>query len=518
MNVKVKLLIFLIILNSNQIIRSIARSDRALAAESQSQQDDRAIIREITVTGSTVFTAEELQKIVAPYIGQEITISILAKISENLSKYYLDRGYITSEAYLPPQSLNSGIIEVRIVEGKLPEIDIEGLERVPKKYLLDRLPTIPPLNIEELESALKLLKQDPLFEEFQTKLLPGTTPDASILEIKLKEAPNYSLSFQFDNYQSPLIGEDQGTISFNSNNFLGFGDRLNLSYGFTDGVDKIESDYSFPINTKGGTITVSYGNGENQIIEQFQELGIRTESERLAIAIKQPLILTADEQFALSINFDIQNSQSFVLDNIPFSLSEGAIEGKTKVVALRFGQEWVNRSSQRIFALQSLFSIGLGILGATDNFSGIDGQFVTWQGQFKYLEKLDEKIIFSLRSNLQLTDDELLNVELFDVGGINSVRGYRRSQIVDDSGFNASLEINFQPLDWLTISPFVDFGTVWGSQSETDTIGSVGLSLQAKSDWGYVRLDYAIPLVDVEEGDSLQEDGWSIGAGINYKF
>jgi hemolysin activation/secretion protein len=80
MNVKVKLLIFLIILNSNQIIRSIARSDRALAAESQSQQDDRAIIREITVTGSTVFTAEELQKIVAPYIGQEITISILAKI------------------------------------------------------------------------------------------------------------------------------------------------------------------------------------------------------------------------------------------------------------------------------------------------------------------------------------------------------------------------------------------------------------------------------------------------------
>jgi hemolysin activation/secretion protein len=513
----VGLLIGILLLNCNQHIRSIAIVKPAFADETFAQQVFQVKIKEIKIIGNTVFDTEELQKVIALYLGKEINLLIIEEIAKSLTQYYVDRGYITSGAYLPPQELTSGILEVRIIEGKV-KVEIESLERVEPQYVLGRLPLDPPFNAKEIENALQLLRRDPLFENIQADLKAGEQIDISVLTLKVREALNYNLTLQFDNYETPLIGEYQGTIALSSNNFFGFADRLNLSYGFTEGVDKASVSYSLPLGSDGGRVAVGYNNGETLIVEDFEELGIRSESNRFFVEVSQPIISNVKEELSLSFGFDIQNSQSFILDTIPFSFSEGAIEGKSKVVALRFTQRWTNYSPNRIFGVSSLFSLGLNAFGATDNVSGIDGQFFSWQGGMQYLEKLDDRVFISFRSNLQLTPDDLLNVEKFDLGGINSVRGYRRSQIVADDGFNASLEVNFQPSNWLTIAPFVDFGTVWDSDLETETLASLGLSLRAESDWGFVRVDYAVPLVDVEQGNSLQEDGWSISSGIKLKF
>ena len=39
-------------------------------------------------------------------------------------RFYIDRGYVTSRAYLPQQDLSSGELRVIVVEGRL-----EGLDR-----------------------------------------------------------------------------------------------------------------------------------------------------------------------------------------------------------------------------------------------------------------------------------------------------------------------------------------------------------------------------------------------------
>lgn len=506
------------ILNHSQIIRSIARVDRAQALEVTTETEVRVTIQEIKIDGSTVFTPEELQEIVAAYIGKEVNSLVLREIRKVLTREYVERGYLTSGAYLPPQDLTDGSIEIKIIEGKLSEVQILGLERVPREYLLDRLPLTSPLNVSELEAALDLLRINPLFEDLKADLREGGALGASILKIDVTEAPNYSVNLQFDNYESPAIGEYQGTVGFYANNFLGYADALDLGYSFTEGTDKVRINYQFPLDSKGATISIGYSNGDNRIVERFEELKIRAESEKIALSIVKPLIYTAKETFSLSFDFDILNTATFILDDIPFSFSEGAREGETKVAALRFGQQWVSRSPERIFALDSRFSISLGILGATDNESGLDGQFFAWQGRFQYLEKLEDRFILSFRSNLQLSGDDLLTIEQFDGGGINSVRGYRSNQIFGDSGFTSTLEVNYRPTDWLTLSPFVDFGTLIDGDLETNTIASLGLSLKAQSDWGFVRIDYAAPLVDVEKGDSLQEEGLLIGAGLTVKF
>ena len=93
------------------------------------------------------------------------------------------------------------------------------------------------------------------------------------------------------------------------------------------------------------------------------------------------------------------------------------------------------------------------------------------------------------------------------------MRGYRQNQIVSDNGVIGSVELRF-PLksdNSLQIRPFFDIGTAWnnkGDNPDPKTIAALGLGLswQARRDL-FLQLDYGIPLIADEEGNSLQENG-----------
>jgi hemolysin activation/secretion protein len=86
-----------------------------------------------------------------------------------------------------------------------------------------------------------------------------------------------------------------------------------------------------------------------------------------------------------------------------------------------------------------------------------------------------------------LTNDALLPLEKFVVGGHDTVRGYRENQLVRDNGFTASAELRipFYQRDgaeaqW-QIAPFVDYGNAWEEEADTPDprdITSVGVELR----------------------------------------
>jgi len=124
---------------------------------------------------------------------------------------------------------------------------------------------------------------------------------------------------------------------------------------------------------------------------------------------------------------------------------------------------------------------------ATINDTGADGEFFVWLGQFQWVRRMgDRGQQLQFRTVLQLTDDELLRMEQFAVGGMNSVRGYRTNQLVRDWGYNASLEYQVPVLrddtgqTVLRLAPFVDIGGAWYNDLDTPdprNLASVGLGL-----------------------------------------
>ncbi len=334
--------------------------------------------------------------------------------------------------------------------------------------------------------------------------------------MQVKETRAFHTGIIIDNSRSPSIGSLQGSVFATHENLLGLGDRLSAEYGLTEGLKIYNLNYAIPVNAQNGTLSLSYNNGDSRIIQdEFRDLDLRSETQTFSLSFRQPIVRSPQTEFALSLALDLRRSQTFILDDIPFSFSLGPEDGEANVTAIRFSQDWVNRSATRVLAARSQFSFGLDAFNATINNTGTDAKFFSWLGQFQWVQRLSPRTVLITRIDAQLTPDSLLPLERLSLGGVNTVRGYAQNQWVADNGILGSVEVRI-PLtsnsSSLQLIPFFDIGTAWnnkGSDPNPATVASLGLGLRwligSSLD---LQLDYGIPLIEVNnQGNSLQENG-----------
>ena len=463
-------------------------------------------VKSIQIIGQTVLKSE-INALIMPYVGQSKTFDELLELRSQITQLYLNNGYLSSGAFLPNnQNLSSGDITIQIIEGDLEKIEITGLSRLREGYIRKRLElgASTPLNKASLERSLQLLQIDPLIAQINAELGAGTTPGRNILRLIVKEAPTFHGSVALDNQQSSSVGALQGNVSISHDNLLGFGDQLSLGYGRTTGLNLYSVGYTIPFNARNGTLSLRYSTNNSKIIEDpFQSLGIRSDSQTLSLNVRQPLSRSVTSEFAIGFAFDLRRSRTFILDSIPFSFSEGSRDGESKVTALRFIQDWVDRSSNRVLAARSQFSLGINAFDATSNSGNIpDGQFFSWLGQFQWVQPMAPRVVLVSRLSAQLTPNPLLSLERFSLGGADTVRGYRQNQVVSDNGILGSFELQIpvtQNPELLRIHPFLDWGYGWnrqGNNPDPKFIASLGLGLRSRFPFGLeTRLEYAIPLI-----------------------
>lgn len=484
-------------------------------------------VNKIEVIGNSLFQSE-ITQLIEKYQGKSVTLAQLHELRSSISKLYVDNGYVNSGAYLPAQKLQNGIVKIQVLEGGIEAIEINGNKRLSDRYIASRFTSLPtPIKTEQLLERLQLLRLNPLIENISAELSAGLAPGMSRLDIEVKEANAFTLSSSLDNYKSPSIGSNSRNIGLTHANLLGFGDRLQLNYTNTEGSNGFDIGYTFPINAKNGTISLGYGFNSNNIVENpFTPLDIETESNYYQLSFRQPIIYKPDRELALGISFSRQHSETSLLD-IPFPLSRGADEsGNTNISALRFFQEYTQRSDRSVLALRSQFSVGVDIFDATINDNAPDSTFVAWRGQYQWVRQLDKDFLFLLRGDIQLADN-LVPLEQFRLGGATSVRGYRRDISLSNSGFFASAELRIPVLrinkidSILQLTPFFDLGLPWNKDDtaiDIDSLLSVGMGLNFKAGERFsARIDYGIPLINSNvNGSSLQENGITFSLGYGF--
>jgi hemolysin activation/secretion protein len=450
------------------------------------------LVREIRVTGSTVFSAEELARVTGPYANRELTAEDLEALRVALTRLYIDKGYINSGAVLPDQAVADGVVTFQIVEGRLTDINIEGNRWFRSAYLRRRLAldTGPPLNVQSLQQRLQLLLEDSRLQSLNAELKPGLRPGESELDVRAEDRQPFRLFLDVDNYQPPALGAERGIVTLEDQNLTGNGDLLSLGYGRSAGVNPIlDFKYALPVTAYDTTLSFEYRKNTFTVIEApFTNLRLDSDSDIYTVTLRQPVYRTLHSEFALELTGERLSQQTTVLGE-DFSLSPGAHNGEAVVTALRAAQEWVTRTQDQVFAIRSRFSLGLDALGATINKDDVpDGRFFAWLGQFQWVQRLawlDAELIG--RAALQISDRPLLVLEQVAVGGRYSVRGYRENTLVRDDAFLASLEArvpivrNRRWAEYLQLAPFVDYGRAWNTKIPTpdpNDLVSVGIGLR----------------------------------------
>lgn len=490
----------------------------------------KIVVQRFDVVGSTVFSPAELAQITAPFTNRPITFAELMQVQEAITKRYVDQGYITSGAVIPPQTLEQNVVVVQIVEGELEDILVTGTRRLNPNYVRSRLAigARKPLNREKLLQALQLLQFNPLIQSISAELSSGPRPGTNFLEVRVNEAKTFNAQIDLDNNRSPAVGSLRRGARITEANLLGQGDVLQVGYANTTGSNVIDFNYAYPVNPRNGTVSVNFEQSWNRIVEEpFDPLDIKANSFNLSLNFRQPIIETPNRLVALGVSAYRRESQTSIL-GVPLKLSAGANdEGLTRVSALRFFQEWVERGSQFVLAARSELSVGVDAFDAWLDTPPPNGRFFYWRGQLQWVRQFAADTFFILRSDMQLADRPLSPFDQFSVGGWNTVRGYRQDLLLADNGITASAEFRYpilrlnQGRGVLQVTPFVDVGNVWNSNQslnpDPNFLASVGLGLRwQQGNLLTFHLVWGIPLVSVDSSkDTWQEKGLTFSLVYN---
>lgn len=474
----------------------------------------RVFVREFRFQGNTVFSSDELSSITASYLNRELTSEQLEEVRRMITAFYVEFGYMNSGATLPDQDIKDGVVTFQIIEGTLSDIRLRGKNRwLRDSYITDRLWrwASSPLRITKLKEGLLLLRQDPNVKQINAELRPGSRPGDSYLDVYLQEEQPFRLGLQVDNQRPPSVGAEEIVLFGADYDLTGNGDLLEFSYGIAhNGQDSFEfsgaqdesGSYTLPVHSSGTTIKVFGSRSDTSVIEEpFDNLNIRSDFIRYGVTFRQPVYQTLNRELALGVTFERGHSETLLLGQ-RFDVSPGSVDGKMDTSVMRFTQELVDRSQSQVLALRSTFNVGIDAFGVTDNGTDRDAKFFSWLGQAQYVRRLfNTPNLIILRTDGQWTDEPLLALEEFSVGGASSVRGYRENELVRDCGFVSSIEGRIPILSkagvaTLQLAPFFDCGGAWNLGNRTpspETIYSSGIGilvnpnrhLAAQLYWGY---------------------------------
>lgn len=163
----------------------------------------------------------------------------------------IERGYITARVMAPPQNLNSGILKIKISEGKVGRVRLdENSDRYIQLYTNFPSRSGESLNLRDIEQGLENLQRLSGVQAVM-KIIPGENPGESDIDIAWKQDKWWRVNLSLDDAGTKSTGRYQGSGALSINNPFSLSDLLYISattdlHGSDKGSKNITAHYSVP--------------------------------------------------------------------------------------------------------------------------------------------------------------------------------------------------------------------------------------------------------------------------------
>ncbi len=188
-------------------------------------------VGEIRFVGNTVYSSEELSKIVFTQPGMIFNRTFFRNDLQRIKEKYQVDGYVM--ANVRDVKIDGDIITVEILEPKVSEIVIQG-NRITKTKIIERYIRVKvgeKFNSNELRLTLNRLQGLGYFSDVNVNFEPGENPDEVILVLTVEEARTGRLGFNVAYGTQSGFG---GGMSYENSNIWGTGNRLSVGFELGD--------------------------------------------------------------------------------------------------------------------------------------------------------------------------------------------------------------------------------------------------------------------------------------------
>nr|WP_314075767.1 ShlB/FhaC/HecB family hemolysin secretion/activation protein [uncultured Roseococcus sp.] len=397
-------------------------------------------IRDVAVTGDQLIERAALARAAAPFAGRRLSREVINELANAIAAAHREAGLALFGVVVPQQDFAQGVVILRVIEGEVAEIAIEGDTegadlRLTRAYA-EAMRGERPLRRATMERALLLMADIPgrrvtgRFEQLDT---PGKV--RLVLNVS-RISQRYGLGF--DNLGADFLGNVQITTGVTLNALLQEGDSTRFTVGFPV-VDFERFTYfalrhQQPIGTNGMTVSVNATHLEQR---RTSESNLKGETTTFSLQATYPIIRRQTETLQVFGNFDIVDSRVSVplgrlADEATRVIRVGAVYGRASEAQTRGG-------SLAVILSQGIDGAGarqrLGFFYGDPGFTKVTA-IANYQHAF-----WGQRFMLRLRALGQYTGERLPSTEFFTYGGVMFGRGFEAATLFGDRGISGSVTL-----------------------------------------------------------------------------
>jgi len=387
----------------------------------------RFTVNAFAFTGNTAFPEAVLKRRLERFVDLQLNLHDLVRAADAITRFYQDRGFPIARAIVPAQKVEKGVVRIEIIEGRVGKISVVGNQRYAADTLLQYAQSLPSaglVTLGSLERSLLLMNDLPGLTARAT-LQPGAEFGATDVLIRAEEKVASGF-ISLDNRGREEVGERRVDASLDLHNPLTVGDQL--------GVRMIKSEhdlltfarisYSLPVSANGMRAGLTHSRTEYRIGGAFAALeftlsypSVRSRARNIVYGLG--LRRTASKQAALGVPTE---------------------DHQIDIVSASVLGNWVHGDSAATNATLVVSGNGKSNPYGTRQ----DAQYAKLDLDVNHLRAASRTWDLYLRGNLVLSREALADTEKFSLGGPDSVRAYRASELRGDQGWLATVELRRQ--------------------------------------------------------------------------
>ena len=463
----------------------------------------------IVVDGLVAMRQADFAAVVEPFAGRPLDRAELGRLTDAIAARAREEGYVLATAWIPEQTLVGGMLRVRIEEGRIDAVRLEGSDDPVIARQLARLANGRPVTLVDLQREVLLADDLPGVWIRSTRFDRQGERRVLVVDARRDDVGG-SLTASSDGTKP--LGPIRARIDLDANGLISPRDRIDLTFSATpfdpEELAFFSARYSVVINDRGTSVGAfgSYSRTEPGAYLANRELV--GESWQGGIRIRHPLMRTQKRSLWLEASAELQDlSQD----------SFGQRARHDRIALARLGFYGFGPLAGGNLQGRATVSQGIPTFGATRTGSALasrlDAQpdFTTLSWWLSWRRRIISRVSLQLAGIGQLSTTPLLIGESFALGGGQFLRGYDFAQRVGDQGAAGLAELRY---DWpkalgavrnLQLYAFADGGTVSNLASGFGggTLASSGAGLRTDIN---SQLD-----LDVEIAVPLTEDRYDTG-------
>lgn len=404
-------------------------------------------INNVRFEGANLLPASARQALTQSYLQRCLNLAQINTLVQQVSDWYIERGYITSRAFLTEQDLSHGELKLLVLEGQLEKILLDQRDDRMLKMAFPGL-VGHTLNLRDIEQGMEQinrLRQQPV----QIEILPGSQPGYSVVNLTAKPEFPVMLGLGFDNSGQKSTGTGQINGSLTGNNLLGLADQWFMtgarSSDFANDHDarSVQAGVSLPYGYWLMDYNYSYSDYLSTIDNQGFDWRSSGDSQTHRVNVSRVLFRNSNMKTGLALGLTHRINRNYLNDTRLDSSSR-------KLTSVSLGVSHSQKLLGGFATLNPSYSRGVPWLGAEDDSGKASeapkAEFNKYTLSGSYYLPLAQNWNYLTSLYGQWTPDRLYGGERLTLGGESSVRGFKEQYLSGDKGGYWRNEVSWTPL------------------------------------------------------------------------